>query len=125
MENKELETVDKLLSFAFAMSENMVGLSKGNYDETQFIKNTSEYLHKYSANRHEVLGVKQALTTKSKKEQAFDIIKNKRIAVYNLIRYIQTKEDPLEFYNWVFLPERDMQLTKEEFNSIIEVLKND
>ena len=37
---KEQEVIDKLLSFAFAMSENMIGLTKGNYDEKTFIKNT-------------------------------------------------------------------------------------
>ena len=38
---KESETLKKLLSFAFVMSENMVGLSKGDYDEKYFIKETS------------------------------------------------------------------------------------
>lgn len=46
--SKELENLKKLMSFAFVMSENMVGLSKGNYDEKEFIKKTYEYLHKYN-----------------------------------------------------------------------------
>lgn len=45
--SKELEVVEKLLSFAFVMSENMVGLTKGDYDEEYFIKKTKEYLDKY------------------------------------------------------------------------------
>ncbi len=45
--SKELENLKKLMSFAFVMSENMVGLTKGNYDEATFIKKTYEYLHKY------------------------------------------------------------------------------
>ena len=45
-----IETLEKLLSFAFVMSENMVGLSKGNYDEATFVKKTYEYLHKYIGN---------------------------------------------------------------------------
>ena len=59
--NKELETLEKLLSFAFAMSENMVGLTKGNYDEKTFIKKTYEYLQKYTADRNEQKNIKQAL----------------------------------------------------------------
>ena len=46
--NKDLETLEKLLSFASVMSENMIGLTKGNYDGNQFIKKTYDYLHKYN-----------------------------------------------------------------------------
>lgn len=59
--SKELETLEKLLSFAFVMSENMVGLTKGNYDEGTFIKKTYEYLHKYSVDLHSRLELEQAL----------------------------------------------------------------
>ena len=59
--NKELETLEKLLSFAFAISENMVGLTKGNYDENTFIKKTYEYLQKYTVDRNEQKTIKQAL----------------------------------------------------------------
>lgn len=48
--SKEQEALEKLLSFAFVMSENMVGLTKGNYDEATFIKKTYEYLHEYIGN---------------------------------------------------------------------------
>lgn len=58
---KELEALEKLLSFAFVMSENMVGLTKGNYDADYFIKKTYEYLHKYSVDLHTELALKKAL----------------------------------------------------------------
>jgi len=58
--NKELETLEKLLSFAFVMSENMVGLTKGNYDEDAFIKKTYAYLHKYHVDLQSKLELKQA-----------------------------------------------------------------
>jgi len=59
--NKELEALEKLLSFAFVMSENMVGLTKGNYDEQEFIKKTYEYLHKYNVDLNSKLELKNAL----------------------------------------------------------------
>lgn len=59
--SKEREIVEKLLSFAFAMSENMVGLTKGNYDENTFIKKTYEYLQKYTVDRNEQKTIKQSL----------------------------------------------------------------
>ena len=58
---KEQEIVGKLLSFAFAMSENMVGLTKGNYDEKTFIKKTYEYLQKYTIGRDEQKAIKQSI----------------------------------------------------------------
>ena len=69
IENKEIKTFEKLLTFAYAMDENVVGLSKGEYDENQFIKNTKEFLNKYYVDRHEVLGLKQALQRLDKYEQ--------------------------------------------------------
>ena len=59
--NKESETLEKLLSFAFVMGENMVGLTKGNYDEKTFIKKTYEYLQKYAISRKEQLALQQRL----------------------------------------------------------------
>lgn len=59
--SREQEVVDKLLSFAFAMSENMIGLTKGNYDENTFVKKTYEYLHKYALGRNEQKAIKQSL----------------------------------------------------------------
>ena len=59
--SKELEIVEKLLSFAFAMSENMIGLTKGNYDENTFIKKTYDYLQKYTVDRNEQKTIKQSI----------------------------------------------------------------
>ena len=59
--SKELEALEKLLSFAFVMSENMVGLTKGNYDEKQFINKTYSYLHTYNVDFHSELELKHAL----------------------------------------------------------------
>lgn len=55
------ETLEKLLSFAFVMSENMVGLTKGNYDEATFIKKTYAYLHKYNIDSKSKLELEKAL----------------------------------------------------------------
>ena len=59
--NKELETLEKLVSFAFVMSENMIGLTKGNYDYNQFIKKTYDYLHKYNVDAKSQLELENAL----------------------------------------------------------------
>lgn len=59
--SREQEIVEKLLSFAFAMSENMIGLTKGNYNEKAFIKKTYEYLQKYTIDRNEQKAVRQSL----------------------------------------------------------------
>ena len=59
--NKESETLEKLLSFVFVMGENMVGLTKGNYDEKTFIKKTYEYLQKYAISRKEQLALQRRL----------------------------------------------------------------
>lgn len=59
--NKELEILEKLISFAFAMSENMIGLTKGNYDESTFIKKTYEYLQKYTVDRNEQKTIKKSI----------------------------------------------------------------
>lgn len=67
--NKELETLEKLISFAFAMSENMIGLTKGNYDENTFIKKTYGYLLDYSVDRNEQKTIKQALQRLDRYEQ--------------------------------------------------------
>lgn len=66
---KEQEVVEKLLSFAFAMSGNMIGLTKGNYDEKTFVKKTYEYLQKYTIDRNEQKIIKQALQRLNEYEQ--------------------------------------------------------
>lgn len=55
------ETLEKLLLFAFVMSENMVGLTKGNYDEDAFVKKTYAYLHKYNVDLNSKLELEKAL----------------------------------------------------------------
>lgn len=57
----ETEALEKLLSFAFVMSENMVGLTKGDYDKDTFIKKTYEYLHNYNVDFRNKLKLEQAL----------------------------------------------------------------
>lgn len=59
--NNELETLEKLVSFAFVMSENMIGLTKGNYDYNQFIKKTYDYLHKYNVDAKSQLELENTL----------------------------------------------------------------
>ena len=59
--SKKLETLEKLISFAFVMSENMIGLTKGNYDESQFIKKTYGYLHKYNVDMKSQFELESAL----------------------------------------------------------------
>ena len=59
--SKEQKIVEKLLSFAFAMSENMIGLTKGNYDEKTFIKKTYEYLQKYTVDHNDQKIIKQSI----------------------------------------------------------------
>ena len=61
MLSEELEALEKLLSFAFVMSENMVGLTKGNYNEATFVKKTYEYLHKYNVDLNSKIDLKEAL----------------------------------------------------------------
>lgn len=59
--SKELENLEKLISFASVMSANMIGLSKGNYDSGTFIKKTYEYLHKYYVDATSELELERAL----------------------------------------------------------------
>lgn len=59
--SKELENLEKLISFASVMSANMIGLSKGNYDSDTFIKKTYDYLHKYYVDATSELELERAL----------------------------------------------------------------
>jgi hypothetical protein len=63
--------------------------------------------------------IKQALTTKSKKEQAFDIANKKCINMFRLA----VVNDVNPYNKWVEFDE--YQLTEEEYNLIKGVLKND
>lgn len=69
MNNREKETLSNLVSFAFVMSENMVGLSKGNYDEKRFIDKTYDYLQKYVGNFECREVVKALMSTDKSKGQ--------------------------------------------------------
>jgi len=66
--------------------------------------------------------IKQALTTKSKKEQAFDIIKEKNVNIG-----IVTVVGSLEQYNQTYVYDNMLNvkwcLTEEEFDLLKEVLK--
>ena len=121
---KEQEIVDKLLSFAFAMSENMVGLTKGNYDEKTFIKNTYEYLHKYALGRNEQKTIKQSLERLEAIDNAepSEILKcleclycnpedykgNDRAKDYETIKnYILKTQEPKQYIKW-----EDLKFTK-------------
>lgn len=63
--------------------------------------------------------IKQALTTKSKKEQAFDIIKNKCVDMYRF-KIVGSADS---YNKWIEFDE--YWLTQEEFDLLKEVLKND
>jgi hypothetical protein len=63
--------------------------------------------------------IKQALTTKSKKEQAFDIAVAKRVDMYRLA----VNDNVVSYNKWTEFDE--YWLTEEEYNLIKEVLKND
>lgn len=85
--SKELEVVEKLLSFAFAMSENMIGLTKGNYDEKTFIKKTYGYLLEYSVDRNEQKAIEQSLERLEAIDNAIEICKKA-----NEQKYVYIKE---------------------------------
>jgi hypothetical protein len=79
-------------------------------------KQYSDYLFK----KREILStIKQALTTKSKKEQAFDIIKEKNVD----INWFTTLKGT-EFYTYErYVSSHKMtKLTQEEFDLLVEVL---
>ena len=114
---KEQEVVDKLLSFAFAMSENMVGLTKGNYDENTFIKKTYEYLQKYTVDRNEQKIIRQALNCLEEIDTANhnealecleclycepeDYRSNDREKDYETIKdYILKTQEPKQYLKW-------------------------
>jgi hypothetical protein len=63
--------------------------------------------------------IKQALTTKSKKEQAFDIANKKCVNMFRLA----VDDNVVEYNKWAGFDE--YQLTEEEFNLLKEVLKNE
>jgi hypothetical protein len=83
-------------------------------------KQYSDYLFK----KREILStIKQALITKSKKEQAFDIIKEKNVNI-GLVTVVGS----LEQYNQTYVYDNMLNvkwcLTQEEFNLLKEVLND-
>jgi hypothetical protein len=77
-------------------------------------KQYSDYLFK----KREILStIKQALTTKSKKEQAFDIAAAKCVDMYRL----EAADNVASYNKWTEFDE--YWLTEEEFNLIKEALK--
>ncbi len=66
--------------------------------------------------------IENALTTKSKKEQAFEIIKEKNVDV-DMIKNCQT----VIKYNWdiIFEEYKRKELNQEEYDLLKEVLKNE
>ena len=68
--------------------------------------------------------IKQALTTKSKKEQAWDIVKEMQLSTLNIIGKCNLYEDYLTFYDFKKSMGNPLnkQLTKEEFNLLKEVV---
>ena len=132
--SKEQEIVEKLLSFAFAMSENMIGLTKGNYDEKTFIKKTYEYLQKYTIDRNEQKTVKQSLKRLEEIDNAEpsaalecledlycnpeDYRSNDRAKDYEAIKsYILKTQESKQYLKW-----EDLDFKKEE--QIMKVLLN-
>ena len=65
--------------------------------------------------------IKQALTTKSKKEQAFDIIKEKEINI-TLVKLYETREEYVNSICRDYVVIRDNLPTEQEFNLLKEVL---
>ena len=65
--------------------------------------------------------IRQALTTKSKKEQAFDIIKEKEINI-TLVKLYETREEYVNSICRDYVVIRDNLPTEQEFNLLKEVL---
>lgn len=112
---KEVEALEKLISFAFVMGENMVGLTKGNYDENQFIKKTYEYLHKYNVDAKSQLELKKALQRlesidNAKPSEALELLGLLNDYFLNMIpyqdwvntikNYILKAQEPKKYLKW-------------------------
>ena len=131
--SKEQEIVEKLLSFAFAMSENMIGLTKGNYDEKTFIKKTYEYLQKYTIDRNEQNIVKQSLerleeidnATSSEALECLECLysdpddyrNNDRARDYDTIKnYILKTQEQKQYLKW-----EDLKFTKKAKEMLVKL----
>ncbi len=109
----ESEALEKLLSFAFVMSENMVGLTKGNYDKDTFIKKTYEYLHKYNVGFCNKLKLKQALYRLEHIENA-----NPSKAL-ELVGYLKDYHlNAMPYYDWLNDIEKYILKAQEQFDDL-------
>ena len=106
--SKKLETLEKLISFAFVMSENVIGLTKGNYDESQFIKKTYGYLHKYNVDAKSQLELEDSLKHLEQIDNAIEICKkaNEQKRVYIKESYGIVKEKFLDDLDYEILNNR-------------------
>jgi thiamine biosynthesis lipoprotein ApbE len=86
-------------------------------EELKWTHNDGVNLTKYDESLFNI--IKQALTTKSKKEQAFDIANKKCVDMYKL----SIADNVVSYNKWTEFDE--YWLTEEEYNLIKEVLKND
>ena len=86
-------------------------------EELKWTHNDGVNLTKYDESLFNA--IKQTLTTKSKKEQAFDIAAAKCVDMYRL----EATDNVASYNKWTEFDE--YWLTKEEYNLIKEVLKND
>lgn len=97
----------------------------GNMDifKSQFGEDSVGYIFNNELLRN-LNSIKQALTTKSKKEQAFDIIKEKNVNI-GIVNVVGS----LEQYNQTYVYDNMLNvkwcLTEEEFDLLKEVLKNE
>ena len=87
--NNELETLEKLVSFAFVMSENMIGLTKGNYDYNQFIKKTYDYLHKYNVDAKSQLELENTLRKVQDLESDNNVLLEENNELYVELEFIK------------------------------------
>ncbi len=102
MENKVLEALERM---------------------TEHLDLDDEYFYKQE--KEDEKTIKQALTTKSKKEQAFEIIKEKGVNVGEFKKELDWDKFDYDFYMCYYRHFSIEELTKDEFISIIEVLNND
>jgi len=133
--NKESETLEKLLSFAFVMGENMVGLTKGNYDEKTFIKKTYEYLQKYAISRKEQLALQQRLesidnSSPSEALNDLQVIENNIIYILSdcdindevcqCLEYAKSKMPTIKQY---ILKAQEQEIENAKYKKVFELVK--
>ena len=90
-------------------------------EELKWTHNDGVNLTKYDESLFNV--IKQALTTKSKKEQAFDIIKEKNVNI-GIVSVVGSLEQYNQTYVYDYMLNVKWCLTKEEFDLLKEVLND-